>query len=65
MRESGAIFAGELSGHFYFRFSPTLIADDGVAAFVAMLDLLVADGRAIIGIYDGKEKPVWGEVSFK
>jgi phosphomannomutase len=40
MRESGAVFAGELSGHFYFRFSPTLVADDGVAAFVAMLDLL-------------------------
>ena len=33
MRESGAIFAGELSGHFYFRFSPTLVADDGIAAF--------------------------------
>ena len=44
MRESGAIFAGELSGHFYFRFSPTLIADDGVAAFVAMLDLLAVEG---------------------
>ncbi len=40
MRESGAVFAGELSGHFYFRFSPTLVADDGIAAFVAMLDLL-------------------------
>jgi len=40
MRESGAVFAGELSGHFYFRFSPTLVADDGTAAFVAMLDVL-------------------------
>jgi phosphomannomutase len=40
MRESGAVFAGELSGHFYFRFTPTLVADDGVAALVAMLDLL-------------------------
>jgi len=40
MRESAAIFAGELSGHFYFRFSNTLIADDGTAAFVAMLDVL-------------------------
>jgi phosphomannomutase len=43
MRESGAIFAGELSGHFYFRFSPTLVADDGVAAFVAVLDVLAAE----------------------
>jgi phosphomannomutase len=40
MRESDAVFAGELSGHFYFRFSPTLVADDGIAAFVAMLDVL-------------------------
>lgn len=47
MRESGAIFAGELSGHFYFRFSPSLIADDGVAAFVAMLDLLAAEQKSM------------------
>jgi phosphomannomutase len=40
MREKDAVFAGELSGHFYFRFSDSLVADDGVAAFVAMLDLL-------------------------
>jgi len=40
MRESGAIFAGELSGHFYFRFTPSFIADDGLAAFAAVLDLL-------------------------
>ncbi len=40
MREEGAVFAGELSGHFYFRFSPTLVADDGIAAFVALVDLL-------------------------
>jgi phosphomannomutase len=40
MRERDAIFAGELSGHFYFRFSPTLVADDGIAALVAMLDVL-------------------------
>jgi len=47
MREVDAIFAGELSGHFYFRFSPNLVADDGIAAFVAVLDLLAADGRPL------------------
>ena len=47
MREVGAIFAGELSGHFYFRFSPTLVADDGVAAFVAVLDLLASENRPL------------------
>jgi phosphomannomutase len=40
MRRDDAIFAGELSGHFYFRFSPTLVADDGIAAFIALLDVL-------------------------
>lgn len=45
MRESGAVFAGELSGHFYFRFSPTLVADDGLAAFLAVLDLLATAGK--------------------
>jgi phosphomannomutase len=43
MREVDAIFAGELSGHFYFRFSPTLVADDGIAAFVSVLDLLASE----------------------
>jgi phosphomannomutase len=47
MREVGAVFAGELSGHFYFRFSPTLVADDGIAAFVALLDVLVAEGQPL------------------
>jgi phosphomannomutase len=47
MREVGALFAGELSGHYYFRFSPTLVADDGIAAFVAMLDVLSGEDRPL------------------
>lgn len=47
MRESGAVFAGELSGHFYFRFSDTLVADDGTAAFVALLELLRRERRPL------------------
>ena len=47
MREKDALFAGELSGHFYFRFSPTFVADDGIAAFVAMLDVLGREGRPL------------------
>jgi phosphomannomutase len=47
MREKDALFAGELSGHFYFRFSPTLVADDGIAAFVAMLDLLGREAKPL------------------
>ncbi len=47
MREEGAIFAGELSGHLYFRFSKDFVADDGTAALVAMLDVLGASGRPL------------------
>jgi len=47
MREVGAIFAGELSGHMYFRFSETLVADDGIAAFVAVLDVLGREKRPL------------------
>jgi len=47
MRESGAIFAGELSGHLYFRFSPTLVADDGIAGFVALLDVLARESKPL------------------
>lgn len=47
MRERDAVFAGELSGHFYFRFSSTLVADDGLAAFVALLDVLGREGRPV------------------
>jgi phosphomannomutase len=47
MRETGALFAGELSGHTYFRFAGDLIADDGIAAFVAVLDVLAAEGRPL------------------
>ncbi len=47
MREIGAIFAGELSGHMYFRFSPTLVADDGIAALVALLDVLNSEGKPL------------------
>jgi phosphomannomutase len=47
MRETGAIFAGELSGHMYFRFSPTLVADDGIGAFVAVLDVIGAEGKRL------------------
>jgi phosphomannomutase len=47
MRETGAIFGGELSGHFYFRFSDTLMVDDGTAALVAFLDVVAREGRPV------------------
>ena len=47
MREQGALFAGELSGHIYFRFSDNLVADDGTAALVALLDVLAEERRPL------------------
>jgi phosphomannomutase len=47
MRETGALFAGELSGHFYFRFAPELVHDDGTAAFVALLDVLAEEKQPL------------------
>lgn len=52
MREENALFAGELSGHLYFRFSKDLVADDGTAALVAMLDVLGAEGRTLAELID-------------
>jgi phosphomannomutase len=47
MRKTGAIFGGELSGHFYFRFPSGLVADDGTAAFVALLDVVGRSRRPL------------------
>lgn len=47
MREQGALFGGELSGHFYFRFSETLVADDASAALMALLDVLAREARPL------------------
>jgi phosphomannomutase len=56
MRENGAVFAGELSGHFYFRFSETLVADDGLAAFLALLDVLASEGGPISRLVEPLER---------
>ena len=66
MRESGALFAGELSGHTYFRFEGDLIADDGTAAFVAALDVLGAEGKPMSQIVDPLRRYVQsGEINSK
>jgi phosphomannomutase len=45
MREEGAVFAGEVSGHYYFRdFSQ---ADSGVIPFLLMLELISKKGRKL------------------
>jgi phosphomannomutase len=45
MREEGAAFGGEVSGHYYFReFSQ---ADSGVVPFLLMLELVSKKGRRL------------------
>jgi phosphomannomutase len=45
MREEGAAFGGEVSGHYYFRdFSQ---ADSGVVPFLLMLELVSRKGRKL------------------
>jgi phosphomannomutase len=45
MRKSGAIFAGELSGHFYFR--DAFYTDNGERAMLAVLSLISQRGQPI------------------
>ena len=45
MREEGAVFGGEVSGHYYFRdFSQ---ADSGVVPFLLMLELVSGRGQKL------------------
>jgi phosphomannomutase len=45
MREEGAVFGGEVSGHYYFRdFSQ---ADSGVVPFLLMLELISRRGKKL------------------
>jgi phosphomannomutase len=51
MRQEGAIFAGEVSGHYYFRdFSQ---ADSGVIPFLLMLELVSRRGEKLSEILQG------------
>ncbi len=45
MREENALFAGEVSAHYYFR--DFTQADTGVVPFLVMLDLLSGDGASL------------------
>jgi phosphomannomutase len=47
MRETGARFGGELSGHYYFPFPAGYVADDGGAAFMLLLGALERGGRPL------------------
>jgi phosphomannomutase len=55
MREEGAAFGGEVSGHYYFRGFTQ--ADSGVVPFLLMLELVSKQGRRlsdILAAYRGR-----------
>ncbi len=45
LAESDGVFGGELSGHFYFR--DNWYCDSGMLAFVAVMNLLAAEGKPL------------------
>ncbi|KPJ71015.1 hypothetical protein AMJ51_00350 [Microgenomates bacterium DG_75] len=64
MRELNAIFAGEHSGHFYFR--DNYYADSGLIAVLEAIELFSEDGRKLSQIVADVEKyAASGEINFK
>lgn len=64
MRERGAIFAGELSGHFYFR--DNFVCDSGVIAMVSALNLLAREGAPLSELVrDLRRYHSTGEINFR
>jgi phosphomannomutase len=64
MRERGAVFGGELSGHFYFR--DNFVCDSGVIAMVSALNLLATGGPALSErVADLRRYHSTGEVNFR
>ncbi len=67
MRESGAIFGGELSGHFYF--AENYNTDSGVIAMMSALSLLSAEenrGKTLSQLVSGLRRyHATGEINFR
>ena len=63
MREEGAAFAGEVSGHYYFRGFTQ--ADSGVIPFLLMLERISTDGRKLSEILQpfGERYFITGELN--
>lgn len=64
MREKGAVFAGELSGHFYF--ADNFTTDSGVLAMVSALNLVCASGQPFSEmVQDLRRYHATGEINFR
>ena len=64
MRESKALFAGEASGHYYFR--DNFYADNGMIPFLLMLEYLSVQGMSLAEAVNPLRMayPVSGEINF-
>lgn len=64
MRERGAIFGGELSGHYYWKAAHT--TDNGMLAMLAVMRLLTTTGRPLSGLVaDLRRYHATGEINFR
>ncbi len=64
MAESGAVFAGEHSGHYYFR--SNFGADSGMIAAVMIMELMTKSGKPLSQLRKPFEKyTASGEINFK
>ena len=64
MRESRALFAGEASGHYYFR--DNFCADNGMIPFLLVLEYLSVQGMSLAEVVNPLRAayPVSGEINF-
>lgn len=62
MREEGALFAGELSGHYYYR--DVGFADNGLLTLVMVANILAASGRTLSELVKPLDRyPSTGEIN--
>jgi len=64
LRETGAVFGGELSGHFYFR--DNYFADSGAIAFAAVVSMIGRSKTPLSELVEPFRRfPQSGEINFK
>lgn len=65
MRKEDAIFAGEASGHFYFK--DFFYSDNGLIPFLVMLQIISESGKKVSELFEPyfRKYPVSGEINLK
>ena len=64
MREEGALFAGELSGHYYYR--DMGFTDNGLVTMVMVANILAASGKTLSALMKPLDRyPTTGEINLR